>query len=199
MEKCKTWVSQKGIGQISVQVSANDLEAGLPHVLAAPKTDAAIAMLCFRPGFGLRTFPDSLSMTRAGGIAGERWLTHPWLKLADGSPDPRIQVSILPTRVLDLVWRDRIGMVHPGDPIVADLDMTEANLPAGTLLQAGTAVLRVSDELNDGCVKWKARYGVAAMNWITAPDHLPMRLRGILCSIEQDGVVRMDDRIAVLH
>lgn len=182
-----------------MHANEDDLLAALPHILAAPKTDAAIAMLCFRPGFGHRTFPDHLSLTKAGGIPGERWLTHPWLKLADGRPDPRIQVSILPTRVLDLVWRDRVDTVHPGDPIVADLDMSHANLPPGTLLQAGTAVLRVSDEPNDGCVKWKARYGAAAMDWIVAPEHSAFRLRGVLCSIEQDGVVGVDDRIVVLR
>lgn len=180
-------------------VSAQNLSDGLPHIMAAPKTDAPIAMLCFRPGFGLRTFPDTLTLTREQGIPGERWMTYPWLKLADGSPDPRIQVSILPTRVLDLVWRDRDATVHPGDPIVADLDMTHANLPAGTLLQAGSAVLRVSDEPNDGCVKWKVRYGAAAMDWIVAPEHSALRLRGVLCSIEQDGVVGVADRIIVLR
>jgi hypothetical protein len=179
--------------------SADDLRAGMPHVLAAPKSDAPITMLCFRSDFGMREFPEHLTMTRAGGIPGERWLNHPWLKLPDGSPDPRIQVSILPLRVLDLVWRDRVGTVHPGDTIVADLDMTQANLPAGTLLQAGTAVLRVSDEPNDGCVKWKARYGAAAMDWIVAPEHAGLRLRGVLCSIEQDGVVAGADRIKVLR
>ena len=180
-------------------LTAKALQGGLAHVLAAPKTSGPIAMLCFRPGFGLRTFPDHLTLTRAQGIPGERWMTHPWLRLPDGSPDPRIQVSILPARVLDLVWRDRDGTVHPGDPIVADLDMTHANLPAGTLLQAGTAVLRVSDEPNDGCVKWKARYGKAAMDWIVAPEYAALRLRGVLCSIEQDGVVTVSDRIVVLR
>ena len=176
----------------------DELQAGLAHVLAAPKTAAAIAMLCFRPDFGMREFPERLTMTKAGGISGERWLKHPWLRLADGSPDPRIQVSILPLRVLDLVWRDREGTLHPGDTIVADLDMSHANLPSGALLQIGSAVLRVSDEPNDGCVKWKARYGAAAMDWIVAPEHAGMRLRGVLCSIEQDGVVGVDDRIIVL-
>ena len=180
-------------------VTDKDLAQALPHVLSAPKTDAPIAMLCFRPGFGLRTFPDSLTLTHAQGIPGERWMTHPWLRLPDGSPDPRIQVSILPTRVLDLVWRDRVATVHPGDPIVADLDMTEANLPVGTLLQVGTAVLRVSDEWNNGCVKWKARYGAAAMRWVAGPEHAALRLRGVLCSIEQDGVVGVADRIMVMR
>jgi hypothetical protein len=146
-----------------------------------------------------RAFPDRLALTRAAGIPGERWLTAPWLRLPDGSPDPAIQVSILPARVLDLVWRDRTGTVHPGDPIVADLDMTEANLPDGTLLQAGSAVLRVSSVWNDGCVKWKARYGAEAKDWITAPGHRELRLRGVLCSVEADGEVRLGDVIRVIR
>jgi hypothetical protein len=180
------------------QITATALTAALPHVLAAPKTDAPIAMLCFRPGFNQRSFPDHLTLTRAQGIPGERWLTAPWLKRPDGRPDPRIQVSLLPTRVADLVWQDRDSTIHPGDPIIADLDMTHTNLPPGTLIRAGSAILRVSDEPNDGCVKWKARYGDAAMAWITDPQHRALRLRGVLCSVEADGVVCLTDRLQVL-
>ncbi|ABN78956.1 hypothetical protein SAMN05421763_103533 [[Luteovulum] sphaeroides subsp. megalophilum] len=179
-------------------VTAEELAAALPHVLAAPKTDAPIASLCWRARFNARSFPDRLLLTRGCGVPGERWRKHPWLTLPDGSPDPRIQVSILPTRVCDLVWRDRTGTPHPGDTIVADLDMSEANLPTGSLLQAGTAVLRVSDVFNDGCVKWKVRYGRAAKDWIVAEGHPPLRLRGVLCSIEQSGVVRLSDRLRKL-
>jgi hypothetical protein len=180
-------------------VTAAELAAALPQVLAAPREDAPITGLCRRPGFGLREFPETLAMTRAEGVPGERWLTLPWLKLPDGSPDPSIQVSILPSRVLDLIWRDRAGTVHPGDNIVADLDCSLANLPAGSLIGAGTAVLRVSDEFNDGCVKWKARYGREAKDWITLPGHPPLRLRGIYCAVERDGEVRLSDRLQILR
>ncbi len=181
------------------QITATALTAALPQVLAAPKTDALIAMLCFRPGFNQRMFPETLTLTRTSGIPGERWLTAPWLRLPDGAPDPRIQVSLLPSRVADLVWQDRDTTIHPGDPIIADLDMTHANLPPGTLIKAGTAVLRVSDEPNAGCVKWKARYGEAAMDWIAAPEHALLRLRGVLCSVQVDGVVALTDRLQVLR
>jgi hypothetical protein len=174
-------------------VTDAELTDALPHVLAAPKSDVPVHSLCFRSGFGLREFPDQLILTRDSGIPGERWMTAPWLRLPDGSPDPRIQVSILPLRVMDLVWRDRVGAPHPGDTLVADMDMSLANLPTGTLLSAGTAVLRVSDLFNDACVKWKVRYGQAAKDWVTAPGHPALRLRGVLCSIEQDGIVRVGD------
>ena len=61
--------------------------------------------------------------------------------------------------------------------------------------QAGSAILRVSDVFNDGCVKWKARYGADAKAWITAPGHPELRLRGVLCSVAQGGEMRVGDRL----
>lgn len=180
------------------QITMAELMAALPDVLAAPKDSAPVLQLCFRPGFNQREFPGHLTLTRTEGIPGERFTSAPWLTLPDGRGDPRIQVSILPRRVMDLVWRDRAGTPHPGDTIIADLDTSEANLPTGTRLSIGSAVIRVSDVFNDGCVKWKARYGRDAKDWITAPGHPELRLRGILCSVEQDGVIRLGDPIRKL-
>ena len=149
--------------------------------------------MCFRPARHDRSFPDTLSLTRAAGVPGDRWLTDPWLRLPDGAPDPDIQVSILPARVLDLVWQPGDAAPHPGDTIIADLNMSLANLPPRSLLLVGKAVLRVSGLFNDGCVKWKARYGADAKQWITAPGHPELRLRGILCAVVQDGDVRVGD------
>ncbi|OYX25199.1 MAG: hypothetical protein B7Z10_07095 [Rhodobacterales bacterium 32-66-7] len=181
------------------EVAAQELAAALPFVLQAPKSGSTVEMLCFRPGYGERRFVTELAVTRDRGIPGERWGAAPWLKLADGTGHPGIQVSILPRRVLELVWRDRDGTVHPGDTFVADLDTSEANLPEGQLLRVGTAVLRVSEVFNDGCAKWKLRYGAAAYDWIRAEEHRPLRLRGVLCSVAVDGVIRTGDRIEVLR
>lgn len=181
-------------------LTAEELTRALPHVLAAPRDAGAIQCLCFRPAPNQRLFPQHLHLSRAEGVSGDRWLTQPWLRLPDGRPDPRIQVAIIPARVLDLVWRkDLASPVHPGDTLGADLDLTAANLPAGTLLRAGTAVLKVSDVPNDGCAKWKVRYGADAMQWIVDPAHAGLRLRGILCSVEQDGEVTVGDLLTVLR
>ncbi|MBC7137853.1 MAG: hypothetical protein H5U17_03725 [Defluviimonas sp.] len=183
---------------MTAPVTRAELEAALPHVLAAPQDGAGIVQLCFRPGYGRRLHPQLLRLTRAQGILDadgnpERWPSAPWMRLADGSPDPRIQVSILPLRVMDLVWRDRAGTPHPGDTMIADLATSEANLPTGSLLRAGSAVLRVSNLFNEACVKWKVRYGKDAKDWIIAPGHPPLRLRGLLCEVVTDGEVRTDD------
>lgn len=180
-------------------VTRAELDAALPWVLSAPRTDAPIISLCTRPARNARAFPVQLHLTRAEGIPGDRWLTEPWERLPDGSPHPGIQVSILSSRVVDLVWRDREGTVHPGDPIVADLDTGFENLPVGSLIAAGSAVLKVSAVPNDGCAKWKARYGADAYAWVRDPVHHGKRLRGVLCSVEQDGVVTLADRLKVLR
>jgi hypothetical protein len=184
---------------VSLFPTADELAAALPEVLQAPETGSAVEFLCLRPGYGQRDFVDSITVTRAHGIPGERWGTAPWLKLPDGTGHPGIQVSILPRRVLDLVWRDRETQLHPGDTFVADLDTSEANLPEGQLLAVGSAVLRVSEVFNDGCAKWKVRYGEAAYTWVRAPEHRHLRLRGVLCSVETDGVIRLGDPITVLR
>jgi len=176
-------------------VTAEELAALLPEVLAAPKDQGQVRLLCSRPKPNARNFPESFRVTRSHGVEGDFEPTRPWLVLPDGSPDPRNQVSVMSWRVLDLVWRERNPLAHPGDNIVVDMDLTTQNLPVGTLLVVGTAVLRVSDEPNDGCAKWKVRMGRPAFDWTSAKAHLPLRLRGLYCSVESDGEVRLGDRI----
>ncbi len=174
-------------------VTAEELAAAMPFVMAAPRDAGVVRMLCTRPEPNVRRFPDALTLTRSKGVTSDYHLRQPWLKLADGSPDPRIEVSIMPSRVLDLVWRERDRVDHPGDNIAVDMTLTEADLPVGTRLSVGTAILRISDVPNDGCAKWKVRCGRAAYDWITSPDHLKLRLRGLYALIEQDGEVRLGD------
>ncbi len=174
-------------------LSAETLTAALPQVLAAPRDRGAIRLLCLRPKPNQRSFPGRLTLTRAVGVVGDFESSRPWLVLEDGSPDPRNQVSLMSARVLDLLWRDGTPHNHPGDNIACDLDLSHANLPVGALLQAGTAVLRVSDEPNDGCAKWKVRMGKAAYDWTRS--HAAYRLRGLYCSVQQDGEVTLTDAI----
>ena len=141
-----------------------------------------------------------MSFDRAIGVVGDFEALRPWLVLEDGAPDPRNQVSIMSSRVLDLVWQGRVPRTHPGDNIDVDLDLSYANLPTGTLLQVGTADLRVSDEPNDSCAKWKVRFGKAqaAYDWVRTCDNRPYSLRGLFCSVEQDGIVGLGDKAANL-
>ena len=172
--------------------SKQELLAAIPHIQKAPKNESFIKNLCFRPERNQRSFPDFMELTPNEGIKGDRWRKSPWLKLPNGEPDPGIQVSILSTRVWDAV---KFGpeAIHPGDTFMSDFDTSEENCPAGTILSAGTAKLKVSGIFNDGCVKWKVRYGVDAKDWITLEENIPFRLRGLLCSVVSAGQIRNGD------
>ena len=173
----------------------DELNASLDHIRGAPKDQGVISTLCYRPGFRKRVFADQISLSVADGVQGDRWKEYAWLKLEDGSPDPRIQVCILSKRVLDCIWRDGDGVDYPGDTMIVDMDLSEANLPTGSHLQAGSAVLEVSDVFNDACTKWSARYGKESRQWINLPDNVPLRLRGVLCRIVTGGEVKLGDRL----
>lgn len=179
-------------------VTAEELDQALPHVMAAPRMDGSVTLLLYRRKYNDRVFTQHLRLSRSHGVEGDFEMSIPWLKLDDGSPDKRIQVSILPLRVLDLCWRNREITVHPGDQIVADFNMSLENLPAGSLLRVGTAVLRVSDLWNDGCAKWRVRCGRPAYDWVRSREHEALRLRGIFCSVEEDGEVNVGDRMIKL-
>lgn len=156
-------------------------------------------MLCTRPDHNKREFPDRIRLSKEAGVLGDFEMEKPWLQKDDGSADPRIQVSLLPLRVLDLIWRDRENIIFPGDTVIADFDMTESNLPAGARIHIGSAVLEASDIWNNGCAKWRSRYGRDAYDWVRADQHKPYRLRGVLCSIVKDGEVSIGDMISPDH
>lgn len=179
-------------------VTREELDAALPHVLAAPKDKGEIETLCRRPAEGEREFVESLEMTPEDGIIGDRWKWKTWMHLDDGSPDPRVQVCILPKRILDLVWRDRENTPYPGDSIIVDMDLSEANLPAGTRLQAGSAVLEVTDVFNYGCPKWLKRYGLPSLKWLNEEQNKPLRLRGLLAQVVEAGTLNKADRLRKL-
>ena len=84
-----------------------------------------------------------------------------------------------------------------GDNLLVDFDLSETTLPHGTLLRAGTALLRVSEEPHAGCHKFRARFGDGALQWVNAREHRPLRLRGINCRILESGRVGVGDSITV--
>ena len=71
-------------------------------------------------------------------------------------------------RVVGLVAGDRDRWALAGDQLYVDLDLRHANLPPGTRLQVGSAILEVSDLPHTGCGKFTARFGSAAIRFINA-------------------------------
>ena len=166
------------------------LSEWLAWIQAAPKEAAPIHQLCIRPISGEREFLNEIELCPERGVLGDRWINHSWLYLEDGSSDPRVQISILPYRTWKLFCeplQSQGKAIHPGDTIIADLDCSEANLPVGQQLQAGSALIEVSDIFNTACQKWRDRYGSQSIQLINQRENRCLRLRGLFCKIVQAG------------
>ena len=89
---------------------------------------------------------------------------------------------------------DRWG--EAGDQLYVDLDLSIENLPAGSLLSVGTAVLRLSEEPHTGCAKFSARFGSPAWRLANSEEGRALRLRGANASVVTSGTVREGDVVS---
>jgi MOSC domain-containing protein YiiM len=109
-------------------------------------------------------------------------------------PDPDLQVTIMGARVVDLLaGGDRTAWPLAGDQLYVDLDLSVANLPAGTRLAIGGAVIEVTEPPHTGCAKFSARFGSEALRLTNSPEGRSLRLRGVHARVVQPGVVRQGD------
>ena len=82
--------------------------------------------------------------------------------------------------------------------MLVDFDISEQNLPAGTRLQIGGAVLEVSAKPHTGCNKFAARFGKPSVLWVNSPAGKQLKLRGINAMVVEEGTVRPGDSVTKL-
>jgi MOSC domain-containing protein YiiM len=92
--------------------------------------------------------------------------------------------------------RDRWPLA--GDQLYVDLDLSRTNLPPGSRVQIGSAVIEFSEPPHTGCAKFSARFGVDALKFVNSPIGRELRLRGANCQIVVAGTVRSGDTITKL-
>ena len=102
------------------------------------------------------------------------------------------------SRAAALVAGDRERWPLAGDQLYVDLDLSDENLPPGTRLALGSAVLEVTDEPHTGCKKFTARFGLDAMAFVNSPVGRALNLRGINARVVESGTVRVGDAVTKL-
>lgn len=127
------------------------------------------------------------------GLAGDNWLTRGSRLTPDGSADPDRQVTVMNARAAALVAGGPDRMALAGDQLYIDLDLSVDNLPAGSLLTVGQAVLRISAAPHLGCAKFVERFGAEAMRFVNSRTGRRLRLRGLNARVAVPGVVRPGD------
>jgi len=172
-----------------------ELEAGLDHVREAPKDRGVLAMIVRRPQVGARDVLDEAELNLVEGVAGDTWRDRRSTRTADGSPHPDMQLNIIGARAVQLVAQEKSRWPLAGDQLVIDLDLSGANLPPGTRLAIGSAVIEVTAQPHTGCAKFIERFGADAHRLVNSPVGRELNLRGINAKVVQAGTIRVGDAV----
>ena len=185
--------------RVDKHLTTEELEAGLGEILRAPATEGTVVLIARRPAEGEREVLDEGTLDLEEGLVGDMWRRRGSKRTGDGSAHPDMQLTVMSARVVDLVAAgDRERWALAGDQLYVDLDLSEANLPAGTRLALGSAVIEVTPEPHTGCAKFHARFGGDAHTFVNTKTHRHLRLRGLNAKVVQPGTVRTGDTIRKL-
>jgi hypothetical protein len=182
-----------------VHLTADELEAGLDEIRRAPSDEGTVELIVRRPAVDERELLEEAELQLEEGLVGDTWYARGSKSTGDGSSNRDAQLTLMNARVTDLVAaRERERWALAGDQFYIDFDLSEANIPAGTRLALGTAVIEVTELPHTGCVKFSARFGNAAHRFVNTKEHRHLHLRGINARVVQPGTVRRGDTISGL-
>ncbi len=178
-------------------LTTEQLEAGAEAVHNAPADNGTVELLVRRPEIDEREVLDEATLVVGEGLAGDNYLQRGNAKAEDGRAHPEAQLNLMNAGAIDLVAdgdKDRWPLA--GDQLFVDLNLSTGNLPTGTRLAIGSAVIEVSAKPHTGCAKFAQRYGMDAARWVNSDKE--QRYRGINAMVIQGGTVRRGDRITKL-
>ena len=179
-------------------LSMAELEAGMEYIRQAPGDNGLLKMIVRRPRDDERELLEQGELSLEEGLAGDNWKTRGSKHTPDGSANLYAQITIMNARCIALLAQTEDRWPPAGDQLYVDFDLGEENIPPGTRLAIGSAVLEVSVEPHSGCKKFSARFGVEAMKFVNSPEGKRMHLRGINAKVVQGGAIRVGDTVKKL-
>ena len=176
----------------------DELTAGLDHVRSSPADGGTLELIVARPDVAAREILGSAQVDLGLGLVGDNWLERGSRHTEDGSAEPGKQLNVMNARVAELVaGPEPERRALAGDQLHVDLDLSEANLPAGTRLTIGEAIIEVTPDPHRGCAKFTQRFGLDAMRFVNSPIGRELRLRGLCARVVQPGTIHAGDTITV--
>jgi MOSC domain-containing protein YiiM len=179
--------------RVVTHVTTEQLEAGLDEIRRAPKDAGVLEMIVRRPRIGEREILKEAALDVHEGLVGDSWKDRKSNRSADGRAHPDMQLNVMSARVIALVSQDKSRWHLAGDQLFVDMDLSAENLPPGTQLTLGSAVIEVTNQPHTGCLKFVERFGADATTFVNSPIGRELQLRGINARVVRAGAIRVGD------
>jgi MOSC domain-containing protein YiiM len=165
----------------------SELESGLDKIRQSPKDQGRIELIVRRPEKGQREVLTEGELTLEEGLAGDCWKNR--------DPDPNMQINIINARAIAAIAGAKETWPLAGDQLYVDLDLSGTNLPPGTRLEMGSAIVEITAEPHTGCRKFAARFGMDAMKFVNSIVGRNLNLRGLNARVVKAGLIRNGDAV----
>jgi MOSC domain-containing protein YiiM len=155
-----------------------------------PEDEGTLALIVSRGEAGRRETPAEALLTPEGGVPGDAWARKTPGKI-------EAQITLMRIDVARLLAGGQ-PLTLFGDNLLVDLELSASNLPTGSRLRIGSAILQVTEKPHTGCLKFRQRFGQDALRLTAAPELRSFRLRGIYVKVVQAGKIALGSPIRVL-
>jgi hypothetical protein len=176
-----------------------ELEAGLEGIRQSPSDHGVLRLIVRRPKVNEREVLSEGQLDVAAGLVGDSWSRRSSSRSRDGKAHPDMQINIMNARVIALLAASDERWTLAGDQLFMDLDLSERNVPPGTRLAVGAAVLQITDQPHTGCSKFSSRFGDDALKFVNSPVGKQLHLRGVNARVLQSGIIRVGDAVQKLR
>lgn len=178
--------------------TAEELTAALDEIRRSPSETGTVELIVRRPAEDERELLDEGMLDLEEGLVGDVWKARGSRSRPDGSANPDAQLTLMNVRAADVIAVTPERKPLAGDQFFVDLDLSIDNLPPGTKLSLGDAVVEVTAEPHTGCAKFSARFGTEALKFVNKSPGRELRLRGVNARVVTPGAVRVGDAISKL-
>jgi hypothetical protein len=174
-------------------LNISELEAGLDNIFQSPKDNGVLKMIVARPAVNEREILETGELDLETGLVGDNWKTRGSSRTTDGFGHPEMQLNIMNSRAVALIAQTRDRWQLAGDQFFIDLDLSEENLPPGSRLEIGSAIIEITAIPHNGCKKFTERFGIDAVKFVNSEIGKRLHLRGLNAKIVKAGIIKTGD------
>lgn len=179
-------------------LTLDELGRGLYSIRESPKDAGTLELIVRRPEVDAREVLEEALLDITEGLVGDSWKRRSSSRTGDGSAHPDMQLNIMNALAIKLIAQTRERWQLAGDQLFVDMDLSTGNLPPGTRLGLGSAVIEVTNQPHRGCSKFASRFGLDALKFVNSQEGVALNLRGINAKVIHSGTVRVGDLLKKL-